>query len=178
MLLLDRQQHFAQLRLVCEFMGRRHLRGSFNVNPLRGALLEHSRVAQRQSVPRQKIVSLLLARQTGDQIRSNRLQRPAHVMPIQIIRRAVEIRLSKGPRGTDNFVSRVASSGDQNHHDASVRQQNEAHVFEHRLGDGRRNHNPQAARNFRQNVSGALGNFLRGGRGGKFTTDPFFILRA
>ncbi len=99
-------------------------------------------------------------------------------MTIQIIRCSIEIRLSEGPLGTDNFVTRVAASGDQNHHNAPVRQQNEAHVFEHRFGDRRRNDNPQAARNLRQDVSGALGDFLRGSRGGELSTDPFLILRA
>ena len=89
---------------------------------------------------------------------------------------AVEVGLVEFPRGTNNFVARIAARGNQNHHNPAVRQQDEAHVFEDRLVDGRGNHDPQPSRNFRQHMSGTFGDFLGGSRCGEFTADPVFIL--
>ena len=97
-------------------------------------------------------------------------------MTIQIVRGAVEIRLIERPLGPNNFVARVPPGRNQNDHDAAVRQQNKSHVLEHRLGDRRRNHDSQSARNFRQHMSGALGNFFRRCRRGEFAANPFLDL--
>ena len=79
MFFFDRHQDFAQLRLIGELMRCRHLRGALDVDSLRRALLQHAGVAKNQGVARQKIVALLLARQTGGKIRANRLQRAANI---------------------------------------------------------------------------------------------------
>ena len=56
--------------------------------------------------------------------------------------------------------------------------QHETHMFEHGLGDGRRNDDPQAAGHFREHMPGALGNFLGCGRRSEFSANPFLILWA
>ena len=99
-------------------------------------------------------------------------------MAIQIVRRAIEVRLAEYALWPDDLVSRVAARRNQHHDHAPVRQQNEAHMFQHGLRDRRRNHDAQAPRNLRENVPSALGNFLCRRRGGKFPANPFFVFRA
>src|SRR6266403_484595 len=104
-LFLNRGQNFPRLGLIGKFRGRRHLRGPFHVNPLRRALPQHSRVAQRQGIADQKIIAFLLHRQAGKEIGPNGFERASDVMAVQIISRAVQIRLGVGPLRPNDLVS-------------------------------------------------------------------------
>ncbi len=98
-------------------------------------------------------------------------------MAVQKLRGSVQLALREAPVRTQDFVPRVPSGGNQHHDHPAVGEQPHARVLEHRFAHRRRYDDPEAIRDFRQNVPGALGNF-HGIRGSAhLAADPFFVRR-
>src|SRR5271170_5610544 len=90
-LLFNRLQQLAQLLRVRKIRRRSDLRRAIHINFPVGHVAQNARVAQNQRRARQLPVLLAVLLQLFPQIRAHRLQSPANVMPIQILRGAIQL---------------------------------------------------------------------------------------
>ncbi len=122
-LLFDRLEQFAQLLLIREFDGGRHLRGAFDIDFALVNVAQDARIAQHQSVARQLAVAFAVARKLRTQIRAHRLNCPSDVVMVQICGDLIQVFLTELPLRPNQFVPRLAARSDKHHQHAIIRQQ-------------------------------------------------------
>ncbi len=89
---------------------------------------------------------------------------------------AVKILLAKLTLRPNQLIPRGASCGYQHHEDAMIRNNEEAHMFNHAAGQGRRNEDAEPSRNRRENLAGALHHCFRSFSSFQFAAYPLAVL--